>query len=305
MTETTPFKSGYISLVGWPNVGKSTLLNKLIGAKLAIVSPKAQTTRDATLGILNATNMQAIFVDTPGWLSPKDSFQSFMKRAILRSVFDDADVIAWLVDPRPLTANEADFGTQLLKANKPILTLINKVDKGEPRQGWAAVEASIKAVLGDKAKIIRISAQTGDGLDRFRSMMANHLPEGQPYFPTDQLTDRWERFYVAELIREQIFELYQEEVPHAAAVMVEEFVESPGKKDHIKVIIYVETPGQLAIIVGQRGNGIKNLGQRARAEVEARLERPIHLEMAVKVRKNWRKDGAFLDRLQSNSAEVY
>lgn len=298
------FKSGYISLVGWPNVGKSTLLNALLGAKLSIVSPKSQTTRDATLGILNAPNLQAIFVDTPGWLKPQDTFQSFMKRAVVRSIFDDADALAWVVDPRRLTDDEATFGANLLKANKPVCAVVNKVDRGEPKEGWGAIESQLKGILGADTKVVRVSAKTGEGLDALKALFTRLLPESPPYFPTDQMTDRWERFYVAELIREQIFTLYQQEVPHASAVLVEEFVETPGRKDHIKAVVYVETEGQLGIIVGKQGAGVKNLGERARAEIEARLDRPVHLQLTVKVRKSWRKDSEFLKRLQSNSGEV-
>jgi len=212
------FRSGYVSLVGWPNVGKSTLLNSLLGAKLAIVSPKAQTTRDAMLGILNKPNLQAVFVDTPGWLKPQDTFQSFMKRAVVRSIYDDADVLVWVLEPRPLTDEEASFGNNLLKANKPICAVINKTDRPDARDGIAALETQIKTILGAETPVVKISARSGEGLDALTSVLTKLLPLAPPYFPTDQLTDRWERFYVAELIREQIFHLYQQEVPHAAAV---------------------------------------------------------------------------------------
>ena len=299
-----PFRSGYVSLVGWPNVGKSTLLNSLLGAKLAIVSPKAQTTRDAMLGILNKPNLQAVFVDTPGWLKPQDTFQSFMKRAVVRSIYDDADVLVWVLEPRPLTDEEASFGNNLQKAKKPICAVINKVDRPDAKAGAEALETQIKGLLGADTPVVRVAARAGDGLDALIAVLTRLLPESPPYFPTDQITDRWERFYVAELIREQIFQLYHQEVPHAAAVLTEEFTETPGRKDHIKATIYTETEGQLGIIVGNKGFGIKRLGQLARAEIEKRLDRPVHLELSVKVKKAWRKDPEFLRRLQSDAGEV-
>jgi len=305
VTITPGFKSGYVSLVGWPNVGKSTLLNSLLDSKLAIVSPKPQTTRDTTLGILNTVKAQAIFVDTPGWLRPEDTFQSVMKRAINRSIYDDADILVWIVEPRLLTEHEAVFGQNLLQASKPICVVINKVDLGEPKGGWAPVEAQLKSILGATTPVLRLSAQKGEGLDALKSTIERLLPESPPYYPTDQITDRWERFYVAELIREQIFALYHQEVPHASAVLIDEFVEAEGRKDHIAATIYVETDGQLGIIVGDQGAGVKRLGQLARAEIEARLDREVHLELRVKVRKAWRKDGEFLKRLQSNDGQVY
>jgi GTPase len=304
LPDQPPFRSGYVSLVGWPNVGKSTLLNAMLGAKLSIVSPRPQTTRESILGILNGPNLQMVFVDTPGWLKPQDTFQSFMKRAIVRSIYDDADALAWVIEPRALGEDEMTFGKMLLKAGKPIIVLVNKVDRGDPPGGWAALESQVKEAIGSTARILRVSARTGEGLQSARDRLANLLPESPPYFPTDQMTDKWERFYVAELIREQIFSQFQEEVPHAAAVSVEEFVERAGAKDHIKAVIYVETEGQLGIMVGDRGAAIKKLGQAARTEIEARIDRPIHLELTVKVRKNWRKDAEFLRRIQSNYPEA-
>lgn len=300
MPDAPAFRSGYVSLVGWPNVGKSTLLNALLGAKLSIVSPRPQTTRDSILGILNEPHLQMIFVDTPGWLRPQDTFQSFMKRAIVRSIYDDADVLVWVLEPKTLAEEEKTFGQMLQKPGKPIVAVINKTDRGEPAGSWAALEGQIKEAAGPETPVLRVSARSSEGLDRLKSTLKKLLPESPPYFPTDQITDRWERFYVAELIREQIFQQFQEEVPHAAAVAVEDFIERPNAKDHIKAVIYVETEGQLGILVGQKGAAIKRLGQTSRGEIEARLGRPVHLELTVKVRKGWRKDPDFLRQIQSN-----
>lgn len=303
MSDTPPFRSGYVSLVGWPNVGKSTLLNTILGTKLSIVSPRPQTTRESVLGILNWTNTQMVFVDTPGWLKPQDTFQSFMKRAVIRAIYDDADVLAWVLEPRLLGEEEMTFGKMLLKPGKPVVAIINKSDRGAPPDGWGKMEEQIREATGADTTILRVSARKGDGVEMVKNKLASLLPESPAYFPTDQITDRWERFYVAELIREQLFLQYQEEVPHAAAVAVEEFIEQEGKKDHIKVVIYVETEGQLGIVVGNKGHAIKSLGQAAREEIELRIGRPIHLETSVKVHKNWRKDVDFLRKVQSNYPE--
>lgn len=300
MPDTSPFRSGYVSLVGWPNVGKSTLLNAFVGAKLSIVSPRPQTTRESILGIVNWANAQIIFVDTPGWLKPQDSFQSFMKRSINRAIYDDADVLVWVVEPQLLSEDEMAFGRGLLKPGKPVVAIINKSDRGTPQIGWERLEGQIHDVLGPKAPIFRVSAKKGDGVEAVRNKLSTLLPESPAYFPADQITDKWERFYVAELIREQIFEQFKEEVPHAAAVAVDDFIEREGAKDRIEVTIYVETEGQLGIIVGNKGAAIKKLGQAAREEIEARLERPVHLELRVRVHKAWRKDTEFLRKIQSD-----
>lgn len=305
MPEALPFRSGYVSIVGWPNVGKSTLLNAFLGTKLSIVSPRPQTTRESILGIVNWANVQMIFVDTPGWLKPQDTFQSFMKRSINRAIYDDADVIAWVVEPKELDEEEMTFGRMLLKPGKPVVALINKSDRGAPPNGWERLEGQIHDAIGARAPILRVSARKGEGVEAAKNKLSSLLPEAPAYFPTDQITDRWERFYVAELIREQIFQQFQEEVPHAAAVMIDDFIEREGAKDRIEVTIYVETEGQLGIMVGAKGAAIKKLGQAAREEIEARLERPVHLELSVKVRKAWRKDAEFLRLVQSNYPEAH
>lgn len=289
-----PFRSGYVSIVGWPNVGKSTLLNNMLGAKLSIVSPRPQTTREAILGILNEPNVQAVFVDTPGWLEPEGAFQSLMKKSIVRSIHDDADVLVWLLEARPLSEADKAFGEKLKACGKPVVAAINKIDVTSNKEKLAAVEESIKAVLGADATIYRVSAKTKQGLFELKGGLISRLPEAPPYFPTDQMTDRWERFYVSELIREQLFSKYQDEVPHASTVQIESFSEVPGRKDVIKAHIVVETEGQKKIVIGAKGRSIKELGQAARKEIESCLGRPVFLELVVKVHKNWRKDGEFL-----------
>ncbi len=305
MNDSTPdfssFRSGYVAIVGWPNVGKSTLLNSLLGFKLSIVSAKPQTTREAILGIINEAKSQLIFLDTPGWLSPDDNFRSYMRRAIMRSLYDDADIILWVLESKPLTPEQIYFAEGLAKTNKPLFVVFNKMDAGVSEEVMASVTAELKKCFPGEIRSFVLSAKTGQGVRPLRQALLTQLPFSPPYFPTDQLTDRWERFYVRELIREQIFEMFHQEIPHAAAVLLEEFVEKEGRKDHIRANIIVETDGQKNIILGKKGSSIKRLGQQSREEIEKRLGRPVYLDLYIKVKKNWRKDSAFLKQLMEEA----
>lgn len=280
-------------------MGKSTLLNAVLGAKLSIVSPRPQTTRESILGIVNEPDRQLIFIDTPGWLKPKDTAQSLMRRAIMRSVYDDADLIVWLLEPKALGEAERTLGETLVRSKKPVFAVINKTDTVN-RNSLPAIETDVRAILGPGGRVWRVSARTGDGVPALRKNLLEALPESQPYFPTDQITDRWERFFAAELIREQMFRLFQDEVPHASTVIIEEFVEKEGRKDVIKAQVLVETEGQKKIVVGEKGRSIKALGEGSRREIEAQIGRPVFLELNVKVRKNWRNDPDFLKKLEES-----
>lgn len=285
-----------MAIVGWPNVGKSTLLNNLLGFKLSITSPKPQTTRESILGILNEKNFQMIFVDTPGWLKPDTPFQATFRKAIVRAVYDDADLLIWVLEPKPFGPEDVEFAEKLKKTNKPIVVLINKVDTLPNLAACEPLFNELKKSLPE-ATVRHISAKTGQGLSNFKDEIGAVLPIGPAYYPTDQITDRWERFYVAELIREQIFELYDKEVPHATAVTIEEFAERKDRKDFVKASIVVETEGQKQIMIGRQGSAVRFLGEKARKEIEKRLGRPVYLELIVKVKKNWRRDPVFLKSL--------
>ncbi len=286
-----------MAIVGWPNVGKSTLLNALLGVKLSIVSPKPQTTRESILGILNEEGMQMIFSDTPGWLKPTDAFQSTMKKAIMRSLFDDADVVLWLLEPRALNDEDKTFAENLQKAGKPVFVAVNKLDTISGKEPIKQIMDTIKQALPASFTVFGISAKGKQGLDPLKNALKEKLPESPAYFPTDQVTDRWERFYVTELLREQIFNMYEKEVPHAAAVVIEDFKEQEGRKDLIRATIYVETDGQKQIMVGNKGASIVRLGTKAREEIEKSLGRPVYLEIFVKIKKKWREDTAFLKQV--------
>jgi GTP-binding protein Era len=216
---------------------------------------------------------------------------------VVRSIHDDADVLVWLLEPKKITDDEFKFGEKLLQAQKPFCLAINKIDSLKDNQVLAQINSQLKQKFGEKVVIFEISARAKTGLDDLKKWIVNSLPVSPPYFPIDQMTNRWERFYVSELIREKIFAHYHQEIPHACAVVVDEFVEKKDRKDLIRVIIYTETDGQKNILVGARGQGIKALGQSARREIEERLDRPVYLELIVKVRKNWRKDTDFVHKL--------
>jgi GTP-binding protein Era len=220
-----------------------------------------------------------------------------MKRAIMRSLFDDADVVLWVLEPRALSEDDKLFAENLQKAGKPIFVAVNKLDTISGKEPIKQVMDGIKQALPETFALFGISAKGKQGLDSLKSALKDKLPESPAYFPTDQLTDRWERFYVTELIREQIFGLYDKEVPHAAAVVIEEFKEQEGRKDLIRATIYVETEGQKQIMVGSKGAAIVRLGQKAREEIESKLGRPVYLELFVKIKKKWREDEAFLKQI--------
>jgi GTP-binding protein Era len=291
------FRSGYVAIVGWPNVGKSSLLNCFLGAKLSIVSPKPQTTRESVLGIWNEPGVQMIFLDTPGWLKPADAYQVNMKRAIMRSLHDDADVVLWLIEAGPFTDEHRHFGQTLGRTEKPLVVAVNKADALPGKEIFGILEAGLKEFIGREFSFVPVSAKTGQGVSVLKSMLKSLLPAGHPFYPIDQMTDRWERFYVAELIRENLFKLYRDEVPHACAVVIDAFEENSGRKDRIKALINVESEGQQRILIGDKGRAIKELGQSARMAIEQMLGRPVYLELAVKVRKNWRRDANFVKQL--------
>jgi len=291
------FHCGYVAIVGWPNVGKSTLLNSLLGMKLSIVTPKPQTTRESVLGVLNEEGYQMIFLDTPGWLKPNEPFQKMMKKAIMRALYDDSDVVLWLVEPKPLTDKDKELAEALAKIEKPLFVVINKIDTPEGETQAQKTQDELSPIIKRETFPFLVSAKTKKGLTPLKTKLKSSLPQSPPYFPTDQVTDRWERYYVSEMIREQIFNLYHQEIPHASTVDVKEFKEVEGKKDHILCSVIVETNSQKKIMIGQKGRAIKNLSQSSRKRVEAWLGREIYLELNVEVRKNWRKDKEFIKNL--------
>ncbi len=286
------FRSGYTAVVGRPNVGKSTLINALLQFRLSITTAKPQTTRHIILGILNEKNAQAIFLDTPGLIEPKYTLQQWMMKAAQRTV-EDADLLMAVVEAAP-APSEGDRAvlTELTKHGKPILLVINKIDLVEKSSLLPLIDAYRSAA--PLQAVVPVSALLGENIDELKKVLLSLLPFGPPFYPPDMLTHHPERFFVSELIREQIFLLYGEEIPYASTVVIDEFRERPQGKDFIRARIIVERDSQKAILIGKGGQAIRRLGEKARAEIEAFLNRPVYLELFVAVRENWRKKENFL-----------
>ena len=282
------FKCGYIALIGFPNVGKSTLLNRLVGGKLAITSPKPQTTRHRLLGIVNLPEAQLLFLDTPGVLDPKGALNATLVAAALRAL-SEADVVVWLVEPRPPALDDQVLLPQLRRLHRPLIVVINKIDTvAKPR---LLPLISVYHELFPAVPIIPLTALLGDGVAELMAEIVKLLPTSPPLYPPDQETDSTERFLVAELIRERVLHHTSEEIPHAVAVQVEEFDE--GRRPYlvkIRAVIFVERDSQKGILIGKQGRMLKAIGAEARGEIEALLGAKVFLDLWVKVWKNWRKD---------------
>ncbi len=290
--DTNQHKSGYVAVLGQPNVGKSTLINALLKFPLSIATPKPQTTRHRILGIHSDKDAQIIFLDTPGLIEPKYKLQDWMMKAA-HAALRDADVILLLVEAaaRP-HSKDVEILKMVAKANAPIILGINKIDCVEKKQLLPMIDAF--RALHDFADIIPISALRNMNLDAVIPAILKHLPFGPSFYPEDMVTEHPERFFVSELIREQVFRHYSEEVPFSTAVIIDEFQERPGRKDFIKARIVVERESQKPIIIGKGGKDIRHVGKMARREIEKFLERSVYLELFVAVREKWRKKEIFL-----------
>ena len=288
MQEQPSFKSGYVSIIGEPNVGKSTLLNAMMGEKLAIVTPKPQTTRNRITGIHTTDSYQIIFLDTPGVLTPKYRLHDQMVKAAYGAI-TDADLVLYMIDAsRPTSGIEGKIFDELKKAAQPVILVINKIDL-IPNPALLPIIASYQGKFSF-LEIIPISATTEDGVPRLHESIVKSLPEGPAYFPNDQLSDLTERFFVSETIREKIFLRTSQEIPYASSVVVEEFKERPNGKIYISAMLYVERQSQKGILVGKGGKTIKRIGQLARAEIEGFLETTVFLDLRVSVKADWRRD---------------
>lgn len=284
--ESTPFRAGYVAIIGQPNVGKSTLLNALLEFKLSIVSPKPQTTRKRILGILNRPHSQMIFFDTPGILEPSYQLQhTFVRTAY--AAMREADVELLLVEPEPaLSAMDAKILDRLADTNRPIIVAINKIDRIN-KDVLLPLIANLRTRPEIK-EIVPISALHKDGVELLAGLLEKYLTPHEPFYATDLITDHPERFLAAEIVREKIFLRYGEEIPYSTSVTVEEFIERPGHKDYIRAVIYVERESQKGIMIGKGGSALKQVGKQAREELEALIERPVYLELFVAVKEKWR-----------------
>jgi GTPase len=289
------FRSGFVSIVGRPNAGKSTLLNALVGGKLAIVSEKPQTTRTAIEGVLNVDGAQIVFLDTPGIHASGSLLNRRMMEAV-RSSLADRDLLLYLGDSTARFSPDDVQALDLMRnVSTPAFLLLTKVDRLADKRLLLPRIEQFRAVR-EFDEYIPISAVTGEGLDRLRAAIVARLPEGPAYFPPDYLTDQPERFLAAELIRERILREMRQEVPHAVAVVVEEWLEKPALL-RISATIYVERAGQKAIVIGAKGATLKKIGTLARKEMESMFSRKIFLELFVKVRKDWRESPEFLNAI--------
>ena len=276
-------KAGFVNILGNPNVGKSTLMNALVGEKLSIITSKAQTTRHRILGIVNGEDLQIVYSDTPGLLNPAYKLQERMMR-FADTAIQDADVILYVCETGNHDAMES-YIEKIQNSDIPLIVLINKIDitKNE------TVETDIKfwKEKFPKAEIIPVSALQRTNLDTLIQRLTELLPESPPYFPKDELTDKSMRFFVSEIIREKIFFFYQKEIPYAVQVVVDSYKEEENIV-RISVIIFVERETQKAIIIGHQGSGLKKVGTTARQDIEDFIGKKVFLETFVKVRKNWR-----------------
>ncbi len=287
----TTHKSGFVNIVGRPNVGKSTLLNALIGQKLSIITNKPQTTRHRIIAILNEEDYQIVFSDTPGYIDrPNYKMQQAMNSFAL-STFEDADILILMIDASESPDIHDDLLNRIKKLHSPVYLIINKIDLVSPDVIKQIIEWWNEKIKFNE--VISISALNNLGTDYLLDCLVRDLPEGAPYYPKDQFTDRTQRFFVSEIIREKILELYHEEIPYSCEVNVISFKEGEARKGPITRIsaeIMVERNTQKSILIGKNGSAIKKLGMEARKGIEAFLETDVFLELFVKVKDNWRDD---------------
>ncbi len=298
----SPFRAGYVAIVGAPNVGKSTLMNALLGQKLSIVTKKPQTTRQRVLGILTDAESQMIFLDTPGLLEPRYLLHEKMLMVAQRAL-EDADVILVLTEPSQGTSFSEQVEQRLFAKplEKPLLLCINKVDTVAKE----TLLPLIGAFSGSNRfkEIIPVSALKEDNLESLKSALRKYLHEHPAFYPGDSISEQPERFFVAELIREAIFEQFQEEIPYSTAVEIREFKEREEGKAYISADIVVERDSQKGILIGKKGFALKKIGSTARVRIERFIQRPVFLDLHVKVGESWRKRESWMKRLGYDPAE--
>jgi len=288
----TTHKSGFIAIVGRPNVGKSTLLNRVVGQKIAIMSDKAQTTRNKIQGVYTTEDAQLIFIDTPGIHKPKHRLGDFMVETAY-SALREVDVTLFMISADQKRGKGDDFIIERLKqSNTPVFLVINKIDKVHPDQLLAIIEDYTAQM--DFAEVVPISATEGNNFEKLMELLTESMPEGPQYFPDDQITDHPEYFIVSELVREKVLLLTRDEVPHSVAVVVDSMKRDHNDKVHIQATIVVERDSQKGIIIGKGGKMLKQIGTKARLDIEHLLDDKVYLELWVKVQKDWRDKQTFL-----------
>ena len=294
MEHNKGYKSGFVSIVGRPNVGKSTFLNRVIGQKIAIMSDKPQTTRNKVQGVLTQTNSQTIFIDTPGIHKPKHKLGEFMLK-VSRNALKEVDIIMFMVNAEQEIGKGDEFIIEMLEGNKtPVFLVINKIDQIHPDKLVGIIDS-----YKDKfnfAEIIPISALQGNNVEALLSTIEKYLPEGPQYYPADQITDHPERFIISELIREKVLHKTREEIPHSIAVVIDKIKRDEENENMIRVqaTIMVERDSQKGIVIGKRGALLKEVGTEARKDIDMLLGSKVFLELWVKVQKDWRNKQAQL-----------
>ena len=297
-TINTPHRAGFVNIIGNPNVGKSTLMNQLVGEKVSIMTSKAQTTRHRIKGIVNGDDFQIVYSDLPGVLDPAYMMQKYMMKFVTDSL-QDADIILYLIECGETKYNE-ELVAKINKMGIPVVFIINKIDKytneqvEESKNHWQTILPT--------ADVFAISALKGVNIEAVRDRIIALLPECPPYFPKDALTDRPMRFFVSELIREQILLQYKKEIPYSVEVVVESYKEEPDLI-RIAATLYVERPTQKAIIIGSKGSAIKKLGTDARMSIEDFLQKHIFLDLSVKVLKDWRNNELLMKKFGYSLAD--
>lgn len=285
-------KAGFVNIIGNPNVGKSTLMNAFVGEKLSIITSKAQTTRHRILGIVNGDDFQLVLSDTPGIIKPAYELQSSMMHFV-KSAFEDADIIIYMVEIGENSLKDDIFFKKITSTKTPVILLLNKIDTSD--QEILEKQAELWQSKVPNAEFYPISALTGFNIKNVFNRLIELLPQSPPFYPKDQLTDKPERFFVNEKIREKILMYYKKEIPYAVEVETEEFFEEE-KIIRIRSVIMVERETQKGILIGHRGKALKRVGVEARKDLEQFFEKKIHVELYVKVNKNWRSNPRQLKR---------
>ncbi len=289
-------RSGFVNIIGNPNVGKSTLMNALVGERLSIITSKAQTTRHRIMGIVNGADFQIVYSDTPGVLKPAYKLQESMMRFVM-SALEDADVILYITDTIETPTKNEEFLEKLRSQNVPIIIVINKIDLSDQQR--VEEQVALWKILLPNSTIIPASALHGFNTDIILKQILHYLPEGPEYFSKETLTDKTLRFFASEIIREKILTTYQKEIPYSVEVLIEEYIEDP-KIDKIRAIIYVDRDSQKGIIIGHQGKKLKKVGIESRLDIESFVGKKVFLEIYVKVDPDWRNNDLKLMRFGYN-----
>ncbi len=291
----TEHKSGFVSIIGRPNVGKSTFMNRVIGHKIAIMSDKAQTTRNKIQGVMTRNDAQIIFLDTPGIHKPKHKLGDYMMR-VAKNTLSEIDAIMFMVNVNEEIGRGDEYIMEILKNVKtPVFLVLNKIDLVHPDALMPRIEQYQKYM--NFTEIVPISALEGLNVDHFIDVLKTYLPEGPKYYPDDQISDHPEQFVVSEIIREKILHLTSEEIPHAIGVNVDRMIKENDERVRVEATIYVERDSQKGIVIGKGGKKLKEVGKRARHDIEMLLGSKVYLELWVKVQKDWRNKVNFIRQM--------